>query len=335
MSQEDLDFTNSSSCFLPEKYKQEQTDTLPPPVTWYEAESGYPELKGSFFIRGFIPRQWKPEVDEMMRLKYHINSQSSQIKSGTLFSGYRREDRLPVFIKQMRTRFIPFTIVRQEEDQVGSLVPLEVAVRMKLNQGTTTWTPRVLDWYDIGLKTYIIIERPKDSIRLLTYIRETLCIAFEHERKCKHIFRQLLDTALEMEAKGIFHRDITSANVVVLDTKEIKVQLRNFGKAKVFEPGQMFKGPLGSVESSSPESFRRQPYSPSAATVWQLGVVLYSMMFNRRPLITKETISSSRKVPIRRNASPECRNILRRCLEKDLKDRISLGDLKTHPWLLE
>uniref|UniRef100_A0AAV2LP98 Protein kinase domain-containing protein n=1 Tax=Knipowitschia caucasica TaxID=637954 RepID=A0AAV2LP98_KNICA len=47
----------------------------------------------------------------------------------------------------------------------------------------------------------------------------------------------------------------------------------------------------------------------------------------------RETILSSRKVPIRRNTTPECRNILRRCLVKDPKSRISLRDLKNHLWL--
>uniref|UniRef100_A0AAV2K1E6 non-specific serine/threonine protein kinase n=1 Tax=Knipowitschia caucasica TaxID=637954 RepID=A0AAV2K1E6_KNICA len=81
---------------------------------------------------------------------------------------------------------------------------------------------------------------------------------------------------------------------------------------------------------SSPELFRDEPYTAGPTTVWQLGLLLYFMLHNQRPLIRERF-----PVPIPRTLPENLKDLLKRCLTKDPKERISLEDIRSHPWLQE
>lgn len=62
------------------------------------------------------------------------------------------------------------------------------------------------------------------------------------------IFHQLVEAAIEMEAKGVFHRDIKPENVLIENYDIItKARFIDFGCGTTFFPGQTFHGPQGKM----------------------------------------------------------------------------------------
>jgi serine/threonine protein kinase len=83
-----------------------------------------------------------------------------------------------------------------------------------------------------------------------------------------------------------------------------------------------------------PEWIKFRRYRPDGLTVWSLGVLLYDMVNGDIPF---ETDAQIKRAAVQFRAelqlSRECKDLIRRCLEADVSDRIALGAIKAHPWL--
>jgi Tol biopolymer transport system component/tRNA A-37 threonylcarbamoyl transferase component Bud32 len=94
-----------------------------------------------------------------------------------------------------------------------------------------------------------------------------------------------IQTAQGLQAaheKGIVHRDIKSANLIVTPQGHVKVM--DFGLAQLAERSQLTKTAtiLGTPAYMSPEQAQRQP-TDRRTDIWSLGVVLYEMATGRLP----------------------------------------------------
>jgi Tol biopolymer transport system component/serine/threonine protein kinase len=152
---------------------------------------------------------------------------------------------------------------------------------------------------------------------------------------------EIIDIAMEAadaldaaHSKGITHRDIKSANLMITPRGHVKVL--DFGLAKILEDdaagtnvSTRFKTGegtvLGTVHSMSPEQALGKPVD-HRSDIFSLGVVLYEMATGRLPFAGKsstetiELITHGQPEAIARlnyAVVPELERIIRKCLEKD------------------
>nr|XP_046265608.1 serine/threonine-protein kinase pim-2-like [Scatophagus argus] len=245
---------------------------------------------------------------------------------GSVRAGFRKADHQPVAIKH-----IPIRAVRLEKVKCNGKVfdiVLEVALMLKatglpgsIGQSTAV---SLLDWYDLGHEIILVMERPENCMDLLSYLKSRGGYLDEHEAKM--ILRQLVDAAIDMHSKGVFHRDIKLQNVLVqLNGGEPKVRIIDFGCGS-FSTEASFTTFCGTRAYFPPEWFDCEKYRACPTTVWQLGALFYTLLCGHRTFSTMSFMS--KHVQFDRALSNEVKILVYMCLTRDPELRATLKELQ-------
>ncbi len=252
--------------------------------------------------------------DNLIAGKYRI---VEEVGAGGMGVVYKAED-----LKLKRSvalKFLPPQLMDSPELKERFLIEAQAAAALN--------HPNICTIYEVGESE----ERPYIAMELVD--GETL-----RDKAKKGPFRaeEALTIASQVAAglgeahhKGIIHRDIKSANIMVTEKGQAKVM--DFGLAKLRGGSSLTKSEttLGTVAYMSPEQARGEELD-QRTDIWSLGVVLYELLSGKLPfqgdhdqtiiysILQKEPESLAK---LRPGLAPELEHIVFQALTKKAADR--------------
>jgi [calcium/calmodulin-dependent protein kinase] kinase len=156
-------------------------------------------------------------------------------------------------------------------------------------------------------------------------------------------FRDVVHGLEYLHYQKVIHRDIKPSNLLRADNGEVKIA--DLGVSDEFDgPDALLTNTAGTPAFTAPESLSQQtnstPYSGKAADIWSLGVTLYCLVVGKVPFQGENVPSVYEKiktedieVPDSANLSSELKELVGLMLIKDPLSRITLQQIKAHPWV--
>ena len=160
-----------------------------------------------------------------------------------------------------------------------------------------------------------------------------------NENEASFFYSQIIHIIQEVHNHKICHRDIKPENLLLTLNKTIK--LIDFGLSNEYE--DLLETPCGSPCFASPEIIRGKKYSGIGIDIWASGIILFFMLCGYLPFDDKDNVVLFKKIlrckfdfPKNRkyNISDTAKDLIRKILTKEPKDRITLEEILEHPFLV-
>ena len=182
-------------------------------------------------------------------------------------------------------------------------------------------------------KNHYLIMEYCSGPNLLQYINSDGKL---EETLARQYFLQLVSVVEYLHTeKNIIHRDLKAENILL--DRNYNIRLIDFGLSNSFTPdNQNLVTACGSPGYLPPEMIKGHTHT-TAADIWSLGVVLFCMTVGRLPFDDSSVQQLFNKIVntqpfIPRTLSADLNNLLKRMLIKDPEQRITLNEIKEHPW---
>ena len=163
------------------------------------------------------------------------------------------------------------------------------------------------------------------------------------EKRASTIIHKMSTAVYYMHSFGVAHRDLKPENVLMTgDDDDSDIRILDFGLSKILGPYEKCDEPYGTLTYCAPEIIVDEPYS-KAVDLWSLGIMTYLMVSAKLPFNSEDENEIARQVvydepdyirnPVWKNITPECKDFIKRLLEKDQNKRMSIKELLEHKWI--
>ncbi|KAF6167020.1 hypothetical protein GIB67_041275 [Kingdonia uniflora] len=148
---------------------------------------------------------------------------------------------------------------------------------------------------------------------------------------------QVLEGLVYLHEQGVIHRDIKGANILI--TKEGLVKLADFGVAtKLTEADVNTHSVVGTPYWMAPEVIEMSGVC-AASDIWSVGCTVIELLtcvppyYDLQPMPALFRIVQDEHPPISDSLSPDITDFLRKCFQKDARQRPDAKTLLLHSWI--
>ncbi|XP_024124003.1 dual specificity protein kinase Ttk isoform X1 [Oryzias melastigma] len=209
------------------------------------------------------------------------------------------------------------------------------------------YSDQIIKLYDYEItNSYIYMLMECGNLDLNTWLRKRKSV---NPLERKFYWKNMLEAVQTIHRHGIVHSDLKPANFVIVNAS---LKLIDFGIANRIQPDVtsiMKDSQVGTLNYMPPEAIKdtssqsgkaRSKISPKG-DVWSLGCILYCMTYGKTPFqsITNQMaklhaiIDPSHKIEFPDISEKDLLDVLKRCLVRNPRERISIAELLDHPYL--
>lgn len=164
------------------------------------------------------------------------------------------------------------------------------------------------------------------------------------EKEASELIKAVASAVSYLHEQNVVHRDLKPENLLYLSTDvNSNIKITDFGLAKHKAEGQkqMMTTACGTPGYVAPEVLKNEPYG-TAVDLWSLGVILYILLCGFPPFYHESTAELYRQIkkgqydfpsPYWNDISDAAKDIVRRLLCVDPKQRLSAKGVLGHPWV--
>lgn len=223
-----------------------------------------------------------------------------------------------------------------ESEDSMDLIKGEMAIMKKLDHNNIVKLYEVLD-SDNDDVLYMVFEMchkgPIQDVKL-----NGTFDSYSEEESRKY-FRDLILGVEYLHENGIAHRDLKPDNILLL--KDGTLKIADFGVSEIFKGDNgKITGSAGSPAFMAPELLKagQKEFHAKAIDIWAMGVILYCLNFGTLPFLGGNILEIrdaivNKDFTVPENTNPDLKDLLAKLLCKDPQQRISMDELRVHPWI--
>lgn len=191
------------------------------------------------------------------------------------------------------------------------------------------------------IRLYEVVDTPTDIFLVNEYVSggELFDYIVSKGRlsadEARNFFHQIISGVEYCHFQKIVHRDLKPENLL-LDAN-LNIKIADFGLSNLMRDGDFLRTSCGSPNYAAPEVISGHLYAGPEVDVWSCGVILYALLCGSLPFddesipqLFKKIKSGMYSLPT--HLSQLARNLIPRMLEVDPMKRITIPEIRLHPW---
>ncbi|CAM9363048.1 unnamed protein product, partial [Scytosiphon promiscuus] len=191
------------------------------------------------------------------------------------------------------------------------------------------------------IRLYQVIDTPSDIFVVMEYVSGGEL--FDHivsegrldPDEARSIFQQVISGVEYCHFHRIVHRDLKPENLLLDAHGNIKIA--DFGLSNWMLDGQFLRTSCGSPNYAAPEVISGTLYAGAEVDVWSCGVILYALLCGSLPFDDDSIPSLFKKIKSGMYSLPShlsqlARDLIPRMLVVDPMKRITIPEIRRHPW---